>query len=279
MKRAVLVSPSYALGLDARLTRILEESTLLPKDLGEYSTSGFAADAGRFKKLLGEGFSHDTLTGDVLKKNLLAAVRQLMAPDTEVAVLLFCGHGTWSGSPQHGALLCSFGPQLTAEEIDNIAVQQRFTGTFVRVLNTCEAEGYPCSNENPPLTFSASRAQAKGDWQNSQQSYNPSCEAYAGITICASSTFGKAHCSAAGSKFIEALTTAVVGDKPITYHGLAAVLKQHYPNAIVIMTGTMNSMDGNFGDCAKQVCENNRSSKQEPAEICFGCGRCQCNCC
>ena len=92
MKREVLVSPSYALGLDARLTRILEESALLPKDLRKYSTSGFAADAERFKKLLGEGFSHDTLTGDVLKENLQAAVRQLMAPDTKVAFLLFCGH-------------------------------------------------------------------------------------------------------------------------------------------------------------------------------------------
>eukprot|EP00798_Chlamydomonas_sp_ICE-L_P027318 gene27318-biopygen3153 len=130
----------YALNLEARLTRVLEEAALLPSDLRTYSTTGFATDVERFKESLGEGFSCNVMggTSEVPKRDLRAAIQHLLQPGTDVAVLLFCGHGTWSGSTQHGALVCSFGKQITAQEIEDIVAQQGFTGTFVRVLNMCE---------------------------------------------------------------------------------------------------------------------------------------------
>eukprot|EP00798_Chlamydomonas_sp_ICE-L_P032846 gene32846-biopygen6889 len=260
MKRALLVSPSYALNLEARLTRVLEEAALLPRDLRTYSTTGFAMDVERFKESLGEGFSCNVLggTSEVPKRDLRAAIQHLLQPGTDVAVLLFCGHGTWSGSTQHGALVCSFGQQITAQEIEDIVAQQGFTGTFVRVLNMCMEEGYPSNNEAPSLTFYESRAKAKGEWEYSQQhAYSSIAEAsipysiadYNGVIIAASTMFGMARGGAGGSEFMDAW---VAVGQLTTYHKLGTVLKEHCPNVRVTMQN-MNSKDGVFGHPAKEV--------------------------
>eukprot|EP00798_Chlamydomonas_sp_ICE-L_P013424 gene13424-biopygen22536 len=260
MKRALLVSPSYTLNLEARLTRVLEEAALLPRDLRTYSTTGFATDVERFKESLGEGFSCNVLggTSEVPKRDLRAAIQHFLQPGTDVAVLLFCGHGTWSGSTQHGALVCSFGQQITAQEIEDIVAQQGFTGTFVRVLNMCEEEGYPSNNEAPSLTFYESRAKAKGEWEYSQQHASSSiAEAsipysiadYNGVIIAASTMFGMARGGAGGSEFMDAW---VAVGQLTTYHKLGTVLKEHCPNVRVTMQN-MNSKDGVFGHPAKEV--------------------------
>jgi hypothetical protein len=254
MKRALLVSPSYALNLEARLTRVLEEAALLPSDLRTYSTTGFATDVERFKESLGEGFSCNVMggTSEVPKRDLRAAIQHLLQPGTDVAVLLFCGHGTWSGSTQHGALVCSFGQQITAQEIEDIVAQQGFTGTFVRVLNMCE-EG---------STHHASSSIAEASIPYSIADYN-------GVIIAASTMFGMARGGAGGSEFMDAWVA--VGQLP-TYHKLGTVLKEHCPNVRVTMQN-MNSKDGVFGHPAKEVvCVSNDN-------ICFGCACQYCECC
>eukprot|EP00798_Chlamydomonas_sp_ICE-L_P029237 gene29237-biopygen8540 len=107
-KRALLVSPSYATpGLDIRTRYVMEKTGVLPSDLGKYSTEGFARDAALLRRQLGPGFSFETLEGE--------------------------------GSPQHGSLVCSFKQLVTAEAIECVA--EKFKGTFVRLLNMCDAEG------------------------------------------------------------------------------------------------------------------------------------------
>eukprot|EP00798_Chlamydomonas_sp_ICE-L_P024379 gene24379-biopygen18847 len=232
MKRALLVSPIYALNLEARLTRVLEEAALLPSDLRTYSTTGFATDVERFKESLGEGFSCNVMggTSEVPKRDLRAAIQHLLQPGTDVAVLLFCGHGTWSGSTQHGALVCSFGQQITAQDIEDIVAQQGFTGTFVRVLNMCE-EG---------STQHASSSVAEASIPYSIADYN-------GVIIAASTMFGMARGGEGGSEFMDAWVA--VGQLP-TYHKLGTVLKEHCPNVRVTMQN-MNSKDGVFDDAMR----------------------------
>eukprot|EP00798_Chlamydomonas_sp_ICE-L_P000252 gene252-biopygen2254 len=69
---------------------------------------------------------------------VLDHLKWLLSHETEVAVL-FCGHGMCQGSPQHGSLVCSFKQLVTAEAIECVA--EKFKGTFVRLLNMCDAEG------------------------------------------------------------------------------------------------------------------------------------------
>eukprot|EP00798_Chlamydomonas_sp_ICE-L_P013591 gene13591-biopygen22709 len=129
-QRALLVSPSYATpGLDIRTRYVMEKTGVLPSDLGKYSTEGFARDAAVLRRQLGPGFSFETLEGEVLSSAVLDHLKWLLSHDTEVAVLLFCGHGMWQGSPQHGSLVCSFKQLVTAEAIECVA--EKFQGTFV----------------------------------------------------------------------------------------------------------------------------------------------------
>lgn len=274
MKLALLVSPSYAVDLDPRTKCVLEKAGVLPRDLGHYSTSGFDRDASSFKAMLGPDFSYSTLSGgDVLVSDMRAAIRGLLAADTEVAVLLFCGHGVWNGSAQHGALVCSYGQQLPAEEIESIAAQQRFKGTFVRVLNMCEAEGYMGSADST-LAYHASRAETRGAWAHASQPQQdsvadmlPSRADYKGISILATGTFDKTSGNSKGSRFISAWTEAhAAHGQPFTYQELAKVLPECHPGACVNTYG-MSGYAGVFGGPAAQVCTDD-----EPY-ICFGCGR------
>ena len=231
-KRALLVIPSYATpGLDIRTRYVMEKTGVLPSDLGKYSTEGFARDAAVLRRQLGPGFSFETLEGEVLSSAVLDHLKWLLSHDTEVAVLLFCGHGMWQGSPQHGSLVCSFKQLVTAEAIECVAA--KFKGTFVRLLNMCDAEGLQ---------------QLKDGLRCKGGAGAPST--YYGMTVAATQQFGKTTGNSRGSKFGVALGRMFDQEVLVTYDGFETALDKYWSGAQVRMT---HAFRGVFGTPALPV--------------------------
>lgn len=247
-RRALLVSPSYAApGLDDRTRYVLQQAGVLPLDLGKYSTEGFARDAAVLRRQLGQGFSWDTLEGEVLAKTVVQRLEWLLSRDTEVAVLLFCGHGVWQGSPQHGNLVCSFKQLVSAEAIERVATEARFSGTFVRLLNMCEAEGSPAA-QGEPVRQEAQGARDEARLQAAQMLTAPqppgAPPAYCGLTVAATHRFGKTGGKSTGSVFGAALGRVFEQEVLVTYEDFEAALAKQWHGAQV---RTTHAFRGVFG--------------------------------
>lgn len=248
-RRALLVSPSYAAcGLDDKTRYVLQQAGVLPTDLGRYSTEGFAHDAAVLRCQLGPRFSFDTLEGEVLANTVAQRLEWLLARDTEVAVLLFCGHGVWQGSPLHGSLVCSFKQLLTAEAIERVAALCRFRGTFVRLLNMCEAEGAPAAI-GEPLRLEAQGARDDARLQAERMPPN-ALPAYCGLMVAASHQLGKTSGDSKGSRFMAALGRVFEREVLVTYEGFDIALAKQWRGAQVRAT---HAFRGVFGMPATSV--------------------------
>eukprot|EP00798_Chlamydomonas_sp_ICE-L_P008337 gene8337-biopygen13470 len=218
-KRALLVSPSYATpGLDIRTRYVMEKTGVLPSDLGKYSTEGFARDAALLRRQLGPGFSFETLEGEVLSSAVLDHLKWLLSHETEVAVLLFCGHGMWQGSPQHGSLVCSFKQLVTVEAIECVA--EKFKGTFVRLLNMCDAEGESMLKDGQGTRDAVRLRGAQ------MQGGAGAPSTYYGMTVAATQQFGKTAGNSRGSKFGVALGRMFDQEVVVTYDGFETALEK-----------------------------------------------------
>jgi hypothetical protein len=248
MKRALLVSPSYAAHcLDPRTRYVLVQAAVLPPDLVGYRRHGFAKDAAEFKRQLGEGFEIKTLEGEVLGASMRGALEWLLEKPCAVAVLLFCGHGAWEGSSLHGSLVCSFNQRVSAEGIEAIASKCGFRGTFVRMLNMCRAEGQPvpASMGGPPLAGRALR-----DATESARTGTSPAD-YFGVIVAASESFGEVRGGVDGSEFMASLARMFRNEVAVTYRRMAELLKRYCPRATVNVTS--GTQDGLFGGAAKPV--------------------------
>lgn len=239
-KRALLVSPSYAtLGLDSKTRHVLENAGVLPRDLGKYNTEVFECDAAVLRHQLGSGFSWDTLEGEVLSSTLLDRLRWLLSRDTEVAVLLFCGHGMWQGAQQHGSMVCSFKQLVTAEAIESVVADTKFNGTFVRLLNMCD-----------DAVSTALRREPEGAPPISV-GLQGTCNYY-GITVAATQQFGQIIQvdKNSGSELGVALGRMFNQEVLVTYEGFERALAKQWSGAQVRMT---HAFRGVFGTPAISV--------------------------
>jgi hypothetical protein len=217
-KRALLVFPDYsAHGLTQRQRHVMQQAGVLPTSLGQYSTSGAAADRDTLLRILGPGFSTTVLCGEVTKRDVMASLRNLLARDTSVAVLAFCGHGVFEhAAGYHGSLVCSFNQRVSAVAIDDVAAEQRFSGTFIRILNMCDAsaEAVPSNAYVEPI----GQAQRDGTKPRGQLA------AFQSMVIAASAPFTMAYGNSTGSYLVKALGALFSKSPVVTYEQVAAML-------------------------------------------------------
>lgn len=236
-RRALLVSPSYYVeGLDPVVLHTLRECNVMPKDLKTYRLSGAAKDRNVFvEKVLGSGAEIKILTDTVYRRTVMADLAWLLEPNVDVAVLLFCGHGVNEGSLRHGTLVCSYKQLLTAESIDEVVAAQRFRGTFIRVLNMCEAEAV--GPDSQPFQHGRSQrdaAKAEQDALRRSPSFKIS---HADVMVLASGPFQETKGGWDGSQFMAAMGKLFDSELRVTYERLEELLQRHRPlgGARVIM--------------------------------------------
>jgi hypothetical protein len=263
MKRTLLVFPSYTVvGLNERTLHVLRQAGVLPNDLGGYTTNGAAKDDMAMRNIIGTMSEYMTLDGEVTSATFKTALRWLLAHDTTVAFLLFCGHGVFEASPRHGTMVCSFKQFVAAEEVDDIADKQRFRGTFVRIINTCQSGNEPDpSNAYQQQQGASGRAiQRLTNELNTRQvaPQQPVSESsplamapWLGVTVVASSAFGVTSGNSSGSKLVAALKRMFAAELHLTYEGLEATLTKYYPHAHVHLSHP--AISGSFGNMATMV--------------------------
>jgi hypothetical protein len=211
MKKILLVFPSYRVdGIDDRLKYVLEQSGVLPPDLNEYSISGYKYDMMRIQSLFVNVRFDDfrVLDGEVQSSRIDEGVRWLTSPNTEVAAFVFCGHGKNEGSPDHGTLVCSFNQLYSAKRIEEHL--SNYNGTFLRILNMCEATGIPC-------------CELIGQSLRDSNASTTQLPVYRGITLMATSPYGETYGGSGGSSFIFELSEMVKREGAFRYENLRSL--------------------------------------------------------
>jgi hypothetical protein len=140
-KRALLVFPDYSTvhGFSERQLFVMQQAGVLPPSLGKYTSLGASADMEQLISILSSDFVTNVLRGQVTASDFKIALRLLLAHDTSVAVLAFCGHGVYEhAAGYHGSLVCCFNQRISAVAIEDIVAENKFRGTFVRILNMCD---------------------------------------------------------------------------------------------------------------------------------------------
>lgn len=225
-KRALLVFPDYDTvhGLSDRVKYVLQQTGTLPPSLGKYSPHGAAADRDELLGVFGPGFSTTVMCGEVTERDIMHQLRLLLGRETSVAVLAFCGNGVYdhSAAPapagHHCSLVCSFNRRVSAETVDNIAAEQQFCGTFVRILNTCDAD--PVGRTQRPMAPMAPMA---------------SNAAFRGMVISASSPF-----TSTGSPLVKALG-AILPKAMVTYECVASLLNSGRVGSELVRLGVLDA--------------------------------------
>lgn len=235
MKRALIVCPVYSTpGIDAAVRTVLEKARVLPRELRSYNNSGYLEDVRRFTEMMGQQFELEVLAGEVLGEAILSRHREwLLARDVSVSVFIFCGHGLNELSSRHGSLVASFGQLVSIAALDECARDAGFSGTSIRVLNMCEADGQGPSPYNSSLfihgqqQWDSLRAAARGSNALSHQE----------VLICATGSFEKTSAGRGGSKFVEAMWRIFQENTTVTYATFAEQLAQHWPRGVVHQNG------------------------------------------
>jgi hypothetical protein len=221
-KRALLVFPDYNTvnGLSERQLFIMQQSGVLPPSVGKYTPRGAAADRDKLVSILGPSFATVVMWGEVTAHDLKEQLRVLLAHDTSVAILAFCGHGVFEhAAGQHGSLVCSFNTRVTAETVDNIAAKHRFRGTFVRILNMCDASSaaVPMNASTEPI------GRAQRDVAALQAEPRSTLAEFHGMVISASTPFTSTHGNSTGSYLVKALGALFAKVPVVTYERVASL--------------------------------------------------------
>lgn len=237
---------------------VLTQSAVLPRDLKKYTTHGWPKDKSVMTKILGPTYSLQILEGEVLATSIRNGMEWLLSTDTSVALLLFSGHGVHEGSSHHGSMVCSFNQRVSAADIDETAYKQKFQGTFIRVLNMCEASSEPTEyNRSPALSGEALRAE--------QKNLGSSQQAYDGVTIAATSKFETTDGNSKGSKFMVGFKS-VFHNQVVTYDSLYQALQTHPDCRSATVRQTAPLFTGVFGTPAKKVNMSSHAVAAEPNE-------------
>ena len=227
-KRALLVFPDYNSGLSEREQFVMQQAGVLPPSLGEYTPHGAAADRDKLLGVFGPGFATTVLWGEITARDLTNQLRLLLARDTSVAVLAFCGHGVYEPAPgRHGALVCSFNQRVSAATVDSVAAEQRFCGTFVRILNMCDAsaDAVPCDASAEPIGGRAQAALPRAPHA-----------APRGMVISASAAF-----TSTGSHLVKALG-ALFPKAMVTYECVASLLNSGRVGSELVILGALDAL-------------------------------------
>lgn len=208
--------------------------------------------------ILGPTYSLQILEGEVLATSLRKGLEWLLSTETSVALLLFSGHGVHEGSSHHGSMVCSFNQRVSAAAIDETANRQNFQGTFIRVLNMCEAIGEPAEcNKSPTLSGQALR--------DEQKNLGSSQQAYYGVTVAATSKFETTDGNSKGSKFMVGFRS-VFHSQVVTYDNLYQALQTHPDCRSATVRQTAPRFTGVFGTPANKVNMSNHAVVTETNE-------------
>jgi len=242
-KKILLIFPSYHVyGIDDRLRYVLEQSNVLPKDLNEYGNTGYKHDMFRIQSLF-VNVQFDEfrlLDGEVLSRHIDEGIHWLLSAD--VAALVYCGHGKNQGSVDHGTMVCSFNQPYSSDMIDEQLVRSNFTGTFLRILNMCEATGTP---QNQVCDNNVSTIQTSQISEISQSFHLP---IYKGITLMATPPFGQTYGGVSGSSFVYELSEMIKCEGAFRYENLKAMFVKYGHNGVCKLTHPL--LMGMFGDSA-----------------------------
>jgi hypothetical protein len=268
VKKVLLVFPSYHVeNVETNVIELLMKCQILPPDLGSYTTDGVQQDVAKLRRIFGQvGVMAEEVTASRLK----AVLAELLSADTDVAILVYCGHGVNEGSTSHGTLVLSYGQSITGAEIEAIALETRFRGTFIRVLNMCEASGTPRAlNCHFPAVGAAGRAErmisTHPHWAGEDEDGRPKSAsptdpvAYSSIILRASSDFGSTTGDGAGSAFV-ALLDRVLWDASkgtriaVRYEQMDAALHSASGKDMELSVSMFpGCLSGDFGEKAVQV--------------------------
>ncbi len=231
MKKILFVCRNYSTpDLNAITRTTLTKCGMLPVDLKAYHTDGYLEDIKLIKGFIGPGFSEKTLYGEVLAADVLRACGDWLFVDCEVAVLVFCGHGVSEFSSKHGSLVASYGQRISSEGVDRSMRQAGFSGTNIRLLNSCEAEGFPAQPEAVQMTGSAERDSMK---TAASPTFGTDSQE---VVLTASGPFGVTKGGQKGSVFVRALAK-LFKNKTVTYQNIQTLLEQHYAQATIQQNG------------------------------------------
>lgn len=153
-------------------------------------------------------------------------------------VLAFSGHGVFEhAAGYHGSLVCSFNRRVSAATIDNIAVEERFNGTIVRILNMCDASAdtVPSNASIEPI------GRAQRDVAALQRLPREALATIKGVIISASSPFTMAYGNSTGSYMIKALGALFAKVPVVTYECVASLLNSGRVGSKLVDMGALNS--------------------------------------
>ena len=145
---ALIVCPSYNLAEndeEERFQNFLVKAGLHAKPLKGYDLAGASRDVNRFIDILQQyEFVREeiqVIDGIVSGKRLTDCLERLLenTHPKSVAVYCFCGHG--SSSDLSHAMLLSRNLHFTSVRMNHIICSKRFSGTFISILNMCDAQG------------------------------------------------------------------------------------------------------------------------------------------
>ena len=145
-RSALIVCPSYNLAEndeEERFQNFLVKAGLHAKPLKGYDRAGASRDVNRFIDILQQyEFVREeipVIDGIVSGKRLTDCLARLLenTHPKSVAVFCFCGHG----SHDHGSMLLSRNLHFTSVRMNHIICSKRFSGTFISILNMCDAQG------------------------------------------------------------------------------------------------------------------------------------------
>lgn len=262
MKKAQFVHPNYAAtGLDNRTRYILEQSSVLPPDLGTYTTSGFSSDCDRLSAILGSDFADNTVKccAELTRKEVLSQLDWLLSGDPEVACFFFSGHGVNEYGTVHGSMVCSFNQRISHIALDEAVQRAKFRGTLIVILNMCEADHVPWTTEPPVPAGSVQR-----DGMKAACSSSPRVDSgHTRVTLMASGPFSKTSGNSRGSTFIATLSE-LFKDRVVTYESLSGLLESGVSVGASVMCsagGHPALLLGQFGAAAKpsSVSESSRA--------------------
>ena len=194
-------------------------------------------DREKLFSILSSDFDVNVLRGEVTVSNFKIALRLLLARDTSVAVLAFCGHGVYEhAAGYHGSLVCSFSQRISGVVIEDIVAENKFRGTFVRILNMCDA-----SSDVMPSNASAEPiGRAQRDLAARQTHPMEPLAAYQGMMISASAPFTTAYGNSKGSYLVKALGALFAKVPAVTYEGLESVFNSSHVGDKLVELGALH---------------------------------------